>query len=63
MIQSMSYDKLNQQYHRLLKLVKRARKIIITGNNPSICNDAELQTKYKEICLNFVKETEGFDNV
>lgn len=62
MIQSMSYDKLNREYHRLLKIIKLARKIIMVSNKQCIYKDENLQIEYRELCNNFIGETKEFEN-
>lgn len=63
MIQSMSYDKLNKEYHRLLKLIKRAREIMIMGNKQSTYNSFETEDKYYDMIDKFLEDTKGFENV
>lgn len=62
MIQSMSYDKLNREYHRLLKLVKQAREIIIMGNKQSTYNSFETEGKYYDMIDKFLEDTKEFEN-
>ena len=57
MIQSMSYDKLNREYHRLLKLVKQAREIMIMGNKQSTYNSFETESKYYDMIDKFLEDT------
>ena len=62
MIQSMSYDKLNREYHRLLKLIKQAREIMIMGNKQSTYNSFEIEDKYYDMIDKFLEETKEFEN-
>ena len=62
MIQSMSYDKLNREYHRLLKLVKQAREIMIMGNKQSTYNSFETEGKYYDMIDKFLEDTKEFEN-
>lgn len=63
MIQSMSYDKLNREHHRLLKLIKQAREIMIIGNKQSTYNSFESEGKYYDMIDKFLEETKEFENV
>lgn len=63
MIQSMSYDKLNREYHRLLKLVKQAREIMIIGNKQSTHDSFEAAWKYCDMVDKFLEDTKEFENV
>lgn len=58
----MSYDKLNREYHRLLKLVKQAREIIIMGNKQSTYNSFETEGKYYDMIDKFLEDTKEFEN-
>lgn len=58
----MSYDKLNREYHRLLKLVKQAREIIIMGNKQSTYNSFETEGKYCDMIDKFLEDTKEFEN-
>ena len=63
MIQSISYDKLNREYHRLLKLIKQAREIMIMGNKQSTYNSFETEGKYYDMIDKFLEDTKEFENV
>ncbi len=58
----MSYDKLNREYHRLLKLIKRARKIIMLSNKQCMYKDESFQIEYRKLCNDFIGETKEFEN-
>lgn len=58
----MSYDKLNREYHRLLKLIKQAREIMIMGNKQSTYNSFETEGKYHDMIDKFLEETKEFEN-
>ena len=62
MIQSMSYDRLNREYHRLLKLIKQAREIMIMGNKQSTYNSFEAEWEYCDMVDKFLDETKEFEN-
>ena len=62
MIQSMSYDKLNREYYRLLKLIKQAREIMIMGNKQSTYNSFEVEGKYCDMIDKFLEDTKEFEN-
>ena len=62
MIQSMSYDKLNREYYRLLKLIKQAREIMIIGNKQSTYNSFETEGKYYNMIDKFLEDTKEFEN-
>lgn len=62
MIQSMSYDKLNREYHRLLKLIKQAREIMIMGNKQLTYNSFEAEGKYYDMIDKFLEDTKEFEN-
>ncbi len=59
----MSYDKLNREYHRLLKLIKQAREIMIMGNKQSTYNSFETEGKYYDMIDKFLEDTKEFENV
>ena len=63
MIQSMSYDRLNREYYRLLKLIKQAREIMIMGNKQSTYNSFETEGKYYDMIDKFLEDTKEFENV
>ena len=62
MIQDMSYDKLNREYYRLLKLIKQSREIMIMGNKQSTYNSFETEGKYYGMIDKFLEETKEFEN-
>ena len=63
MIQSMSYDKLNREYRRLLKLIKQAREIMIMGNKQSTYNSFETESDYYNMIDKFLEDTKELENV
>lgn len=61
MIQSMSYDKSNREYYRLLKLIKQAREIMIMGNKQSTYNSFETEGKYYDMINKFLEDTKELE--
>ena len=62
MTQSMSYDKLNREYHRLLKLIKQAREIMIMSSKQSTYDSFETEWKYCDMIDKFLEDTKEFEN-
>ena len=62
MMQSMSYDKLNREYYRLLKLIKQAREIMIMGNKQSTYDYFEAEWKYCDMVDKFLEDTKEIEN-
>ena len=58
----MNYDKLNQEYHRLLKLIKQAREIMIIGNKQSTYNSFETESNYYNMIDKFLEDTKELEN-